>query len=412
MTRVEIQNRSLSDYLEIVSSEVIEEIEELGRLLRGARVLHVNATAYGGGVAEMLHPLVGLMNGIGLAAEWQVIEGSDEFFNMTKASHNGLQGTEIRLTQRMERVWREYNRRNAESMSDTFDYVVAHDPQPAGLLHFADRSASRFWLWRCHIDASTPCERILNFYFFFIDTYTCEIYTLPEFVSEGLHFERLAAITPKIDPLSPKNLAIPRDTARREIARFGLDPARPFVTQVSRYDRLKDPCGVIDAYRIAKREFPDLQVALIGSMASDDPEGWTCLDAAEQWAAGDKDIHILHNLCGVGPYEVGCFQTASNVVVQKSLKEGFGLVVTEALWKETPVVASNVGGIPLQVIDGETGFLIDSIDDCAEKLVSLLCDPEPGERTAIAGREHVRRNFLIPQHLRDYLRLFADLASA
>jgi trehalose synthase len=232
---------------------------------------------------------------------------------------------------------------------------------------------------------------------------------MEQYVGPGVTFDQLAIIPPTIDPLSPKNVPIPEDKASEVVAGFGIDLDRPLITQVSRFDPWKDPLGVIDAYRIVKDSVPNAQLALVGSMAADDPEGWYFLDKTTRHAGEDDDIFILHNFHGVGGYEVGCFQTVSDVVIQKSTREGFGLVVTEGLWKGKPVIGGNVGGIPLQVIDGETGYLVNSIETCAEKTILLLQDQERSQSMGIAAREHVRKNFLITRHLRDYLQLFNDL---
>ncbi|UCF61370.1 MAG: glycosyltransferase [Anaerolineaceae bacterium] len=409
LQRVTVEEMHLDDYRPVVGDEVLEEIQRLAHELKGAKVVHINATAFGGGVAEILMTLVPLMRDVGLDAEWQVIEGSDEFFNVTKASHNGLQGMEIPLTEEMKAIWRQYNEQNAEIFEGEYDYVIVHDPQPAGLLHFHGRSGGAHWVWRCHIDTSHPNPLYWDFYAPYIDDYEAAVFTMDQYVGPGVEFEHLAIIPPTIDPLSPKNAPIPMDEAREVVSGFGIDLSRPLITQVSRYDPWKDPLGVIDAYRLVKLEIPEVQLALVGSMASDDPEGWYFLDKTSRHAGKDDDIYILHNFHGVGGYEVGCFQTASDVVIQKSTREGFGLVVTEGLWKGKPVIGGNVGGIPLQVIDRVTGFLVDTIEECAEKTHYLLQHPDEARDMGEAAREHVRENFLITRHLKDYLVLFQKM---
>ena len=411
LQQVELGRKALDDYRPIVGDEVIVEIEELAASLEGARVVHVNATAFGGGVAEMLVTLVPLMRDVGLDAGWQVIEGEDEFFNVTKACHNGLQGMDIPLTEEMKGVWRRYNEMNAARFEGEYDFVVVHDPQPAGLLHYHGVGDGKHWAWRCHIDTSHPNPVYWDFFAPYISEYEAGIFTMEEYVGPGVDFEHLAIVTPTIDPLSPKNAPMAEDRAREIVVGFGIDLSRPLVTQVSRFDPWKDPLGVIDAYRIVKAQVPEVQLALVGSMASDDPEGWYYLDKTIRHAGEDFDVHILHNFHGVSGLEVGAFQTVSDVVVQKSTREGFGLVVTEPMWKGKPVVGGNVGGIPLQVIDGETGFLVDSVEACAEKVLHLLEHPEESAWMGAAAREHVRRNFLTTRHLADYLRLFAELAA-
>jgi len=409
---VEVGKKSLQDYQKIIGKERIAVIRDKAKQLQGARVVHINATAYGGGVAEILQSLVPLMLDVGLQAEWQVIEGSDEFFSVTKACHNGLQGMDISFTEEMQQIWIDYNRNNAQLFEGEYDFVVVHDPQPAGLLKYHGRQGGRHWLWRCHIDTSSPNPDYWNFFTPFINEYDVGIFTMKAYVGPGVRFKKLAIIPPKIDPLSPKNAPIPPDEARQVVEKFHIDTTRPLITQISRFDPWKDPLGVIDAYRIVKKEIPEVQLALVGSMAADDPEGWEYLDKTIRHAGEDFDIHILHNFHGVGGYEVGCFQTVSDVVVQKSLREGFGLVVTEAMWKGKAVVGGKVGGIVLQIVDGENGFLVNSVEACAEKILFLLQHPQQATQMGKAAREHVRENFLITRHLEDYLDLFLELRKA
>ena len=416
LQRVELEQKRLADYRPIAGDEVIAEILALAEPLRGARVAHVNATAFGGGVAEMLQTLVPLMQDVGLDTEWQVIAGTDEFFNVTKACHNGLQGMNIPFTEEMKAVWRRYNEMNAATFEGEYDFVVVHDPQPAGLLHYHRRerpeSIQEHWAWRCHIDTSHPNPAYWDFFAPYITEYEAGIFTMEQYVGPRVTFDHLAIVTPTIDPLSPKNAPLARDRAREIVARFGVDVERPLITQVSRFDPWKDPLGVIDAYRIVKAQVPEAQLALVGSMAADDPEGWYYLDKTIRHAGEDDDIHVLHNFHGVGALEVGAFQAASDVVVQKSTREGFGLVVTEALWKGKPVVGGNAGGIPLQVIDGKTGFLAEDVKGCADRILYLLQNPAEADEMGAAAREHVRRNFLLTRHLADYLQLFSQLRAS
>jgi trehalose synthase len=409
LERVAVTAKRVDDYRPIVGDEVVEQLRERAIALQGARVLHINATAFGGGVAEILMTLIPLMRDIGLDAEWQVVQGSNEFFTVTKASHNGLQGMDIPFTKDMKDTWKLYNERNAQELEGEYDFIVVHDPQPAGLLHFYNERDGAQWIWRCHIDTSQPNPAFWDFFAPYINTYHAAIFTLQDYVNPGIHTDRLAFIAPTIDPLSPKNAPIPGEEADNTVSGFGIDANRPLITQVSRFDPWKDPLGVINAYRLIKGRIPEVQLALVGSMASDDPEGWYYLDKTSRHAGEDDDIHILHNFHGVGAYEVGCFQTASDVVIQKSTREGFGLVVTEALWKRKPVVGGNVGGIPLQVIDGETGYLVDTFEQCAERTLHLLNNPTEAESMGAAGREHVRQHFLTTRHLLDYIELFIKL---
>lgn len=409
LQKVEISPKSLDDYITIVGEEPVAEIRRLASALKGVRVVHVNATAFGGGVAEILQSLVPLMCNVGLDTEWCVIEGDDAFFQVSKTIHNGLQGMPRPFTPEMRKIWQQYNKMNAERFDGEYDFVVIHDPQPAGMLRYHGRQGGLHWIWRCHIDTSEPNPEFWQFFVPIINEYEAAIFTMAQFVGPGVHFDHLAIIPPTIDPLSPKNRPLAVEEAKKVVEKFGVDTRRPLITQVSRFDPWKDPLGVIDVYREVKSAFADVQLALVGSMASDDPEGWLFLDKTCRHAGEDGDIHILHNFHGVGAYEVGCFQTVSEVVLQKSLREGFGLVVTEALWKEKPVVGGNAGGIPLQVIDGETGFLVDTLESCSEKVAYLLQHSQERQKMGRAAKRHVRKNYLITRLLRDYLSLFHEL---
>jgi len=409
LQRVSLEPKALDEYRTIVGDEEITAIRALAEPLRGARVLHVNATAFGGGVAEILSTLVPLMRDVGIEAEWQILHGADEFFNVTKAFHNTLQGADIPITEEMKEVYNRYNRLNAEALEGEYDYLIIHDPQAAAILHFHGRTGSRRWIWRCHIDTSAPNPEAWNFLEPYLEAYDVAIFTMERYVHGELHSPKLAIIPPSIDPLSPKNKPQPLKESQAILARFKVDTSRLLLTQISRFDPWKDPLGVIDAYRMVKVEMPEVQLALVGSMATDDPQGWEYYERTVRHAGEDYDIHILHNLHGVGDVEVNAFQSASDVIIQKSIREGFGLVVTEALWKGKPMVASNVGGIPLQVIDGENGSLVNNVEECADRILYLLQNPRRAKEMGAKAREHVRKRFLSPRHLKDYLRLFLSL---
>lgn len=410
LEKVEVQRRrSLDDYRGVATDSLLMEIRDLAESLRGARVVHVNATAFGGGVAELLESLVPLMRDVGLEAEWQVIAGDDEFFTVTKALHNGLQGMELPLSSEMKETWRRYNRKNAEAFEGQYDFVVVHDPQPAGLLHFHGDSAGRRWLWRSHIDTSQPNPAYWEFILPFLGRYQAGVFSMSDYGGEGLVFRELAIIHPSIDPWSPKNRPLGQGRARRMCRGLGVDTDRPVIAQISRYDPWKDPLGVIDAYRIVRGSLPEVQLVLMASMANDDPEGWEYLRRTQEHAGDDPDIHLL-SFERNNDLEVNALQTYSDVIVQKSVREGFGLVVTEAMWKGQAVVGGAVGGIPLQVIDGQTGFLVQSVEECAEKVIFLLRNRDEGKAMGASAKEHVRRNFLTPRHLRDYLELFRKLS--
>jgi trehalose synthase len=410
LKRVHIRRkRTLEMYRGIVTDGLIAEIHDLATWLKGARVLHINATAFGGGVAEILQSLVPLMCDVGLETEWRVVAGDDEFFSVTKALHNGLQGMDLPLSEEMEDTWKRYNKRNAEELEGLYDFVVVHDPQPAGLLYFCGGNGGKHWIWRSHIDTSQPNPHYWEFMVPFLAPYDAGVFSMTEYVGGGVSFPELAIIHPSIDPLSRKNRPMSRRRARRICRGLGVDTERPVITQVSRFDPWKDPRGVIDAYRIAKETVPELQLVLMASMANDDPEGWDYLARTQHHAGDDPDIHLL-SFQRNNDLEVNALQTYCDVVIQKSVREGFGLVVTEAMWKGQAVVGGAVGGIPLQVIDGETGFLVHSIEECAQKVLHLLQDRDEAKAMGAAAKEHVRRSFLTPRHVRDYLKLFNELS--
>lgn len=407
--------KSLDAYRPVIGDERTEEILALARALKGARVLHVNATAFGGGVAEILGTLVPLMNDIGLDADWQVIKGADEFFNVTKAMHNSLQGMYFDWTPEARGIWLNYNRMNAELFDDSYDYVVIHDPQPAAILSLLDERQGHHrgkWVWRCHIDLTAAQVQVWDLLRPYVQAYDGAIFTLPDYVKEDLTGPAIFSVPPAIDPLSPKNVDLDPETTNAILERYGIDPKRPMITQVSRFDPWKDPLGVIDVYRAAKREFPDLQLVMIASMASDDPEGWDWYERTVRRAGEDWDVHILSNLNGVGNIEVNAVQRAARVVIQKSTREGFGLVVSEALWKGRPVVAGNVGGIPLQIVNGETGFLVNTAEECTDRLLWLLGHPQEADTMGSRGVEFVRDKFLTTRYLRDYLSIFHQLSGS
>ena len=409
---VPLTPKALDDYRPVVGEAHLAEIRELAAPLAGARVLHLNATSFGGGVAEILTTLVPLLNDVGLAADWQVIRGTDEFYQVTKAMHNSLQGMYVDWTPRMRETWLGQNRRNAELFDESYDFVIVHDPQPAALLaslreHNAAHAAGK-WIWRCHIDLTEAQVQTWDLLKPYLREFDGTIFTSPDYAKEDLEGPQRFTVPPAIDPLSPKNIELPAETYRAILERYGIDHKRPSIAQISRFDRWKDPLGVIEVYRLVKRAVPQLQLVLVASMAHDDPEGWAWYERTVRRAGEDYDIHILSNLNGVGNVEVNAFQRAQ-VVIQKSVREGFGLVVSEALWKGRPVVAGKVGGIPLQLIDGQTGYLVSTTEECAERVSALLGDPELADGMGAAGREFVRERFLMTRYLRDYLRIFRTL---
>jgi trehalose synthase len=411
LQEVTLGHKSLADYTHIAGKPLIEQIRELAEPLEGQRILHVSATAFGGGVSEILYTIVPLMRDIGLDAHWNVIFGKEEFFNATKLLHNSLQGAEETLSKEQWALFDEFNEMNAKGLHEEWDTIIVHDPQPIGLRRGAAEK-SRNWIWRCHIDLSEPNPEPIARLLPLIEEYDATVWHLPAYVPQGVNGHNgVRIIPPAIDPLSPKNMAFSPDDAAFVCRQFGIDVDRPLLTQVSRFDPWKDPMGVIDAYRIVHEQVPDVQLALVGSMATDDPEGWEFFQHTFEYADGDDDIKILNNLNNVGAIEVNAFQSQSDVCLQKSIREGFGLTVTEALWKGRPTVAGNVGGIPLQIKNGESGYLVDSSEECAQRCLEILADPELGKRLGRAGKEHARQEFLSPRLLRDWMELLAELGT-
>lgn len=412
MVAVSVGKISLEDYKDVVGEEKVVEIRALGEKLSDRSVVHVNSTAFGGGVSEILLRLVPLMKDVGLDTTWKVPEGTDEFFNITKTIHNALQGMETPLTEEMKRIYLQRNEINARLLDLDYDYVVIHDPQPLPIVNYYREKIGK-WIWRCHIDLSRPNKDFLSFLAPFIELYDASIFTLKQYVKETLKIKKLAIIPPSIDPLSDKNKPLSKSQILSVLDRFDVDPEKPIITQVARFDPWKDPLGVIDVYRIVKRKIPQAQLLLIASMPPDTgSEGWIYYEKTARRAGEDYDIHLLTDLIGVHDLEVNAFQRASNIVLQKSTREGFGLSVTEALWKGVPVVGSKVGGIPLQIKDDTTGFLVNTIEEAAEKTLYLLKHPERAKEMGRAGREHVLRHFLITRHLKDYLQLFIQISKA
>ncbi|MBZ0221014.1 MAG: glycosyltransferase [Candidatus Methylomirabilis sp.] len=374
----------------------------MASVLAGRKMLHVNSTAAGGGVAELLTRMVPLFKDIGLDVRWEVMQADRPFFEVTKNIHNSLQGRGRPLTKEM---WEEYarvNRENAERIDLDADFVVIHDPQPAMFIDYKKRGT---WIWRCHIDISSPDRAAWHQLKDIVEKYDGSIFSVANF-AQSLPIHQFL-IQPTIDPLAEKNAHIEDEEVRGIYERLGVPLDKPVLLQVSRFDPFKDPLGVIEAYKLAKK-YHDCRLVLAGGTATDDPEGERVLAEVEEKAAGDPDIHILL-LPPFSDREVNALQRGADIVLQKSTREGFGLVVAEALWKKKPVIAGDAGGIPLQVIEGVTGFLVHSVEGTAYRIRQLLEDPERAERMGEAGREHIRRNFLTTRNIRNYLGIWTAL---
>jgi trehalose synthase len=409
LQHVNVGTKLLTDYATIASRGLMDQIRSLAEPLAGKRVLHLSATAFGGGVAEILYTLVPLMQDAGLDSEWRVIHGQDEFFDVTKTIHNALQGDPTGLSDEQRETFRRYNRLNAEALEGSYDFVIVHDPQPAGMIEHV-REVADHWIWRCHIDLSQPNRGVLDFLLPWLARYDATVFHRRQYVPSSDGLPAAYIWPPAIDPFTPKNMALSAEDGAYILDQFGIDVERPLVTQVSRFDPWKDPLGVIEAWRQVRKKRPDVQLALVGSMAHDDPEGWDYYNSTVNAADGDPDIFILSNLNNVGSVEVNAFQVHSSALLQKSVREGFGLTVTEALWKARPIVAGRVGGIVDQIQDGDTGFLVDSVPMCAEAVGVILDDPPRAREMALRGKEFVRRHFLSPRLLRDWLALMNQLS--
>ena len=395
---------TLDDYAPIVGRTEVDEIRALAGPIQGKRIRHVNSTAVGGGVAEILHRLVPLLEEVGIPAKWDVIKGGGDFFAVTKAFHNALHGKPETIRPDMLETFREYSAMNAAALDLDGDVVVIHDPQPIALVEKRGQNGQK-WVWRCHIDVSRPDPQVWEFLRTWVELYDAAIFSAPSF-SQALPIPQFL-IPPSIDPLSTKN----RDLAPEEVAdvyeRFSIDRGRPVILQISRFDRLKDPFGLVEAYQMVRKR-TDCQLVLAGGGATDDPEGAEVLMELQTMQGNDEDIHILHLPPG-SDLEINALVRGATVVVQNSIKEGFGLTVSEALWKAKPIITRPVGGISLQVTHGLTGLMAHSTEGVASQIRYLLSHPEVAERLGRLGREHVRHNFLITRHLRQALLLLTAL---
>ncbi len=391
----------IEEYVPIVGQSTVDELRFIAGRLGGRGVQFINSTAVGGGVAEILNRMMPLLSDVGVDARWNVIKGGNQFFNVTKKFHNALHGKREDIGQADFDIFMETSARNIETMETGREIVFVHDPQPIALVK--KKSGNR-WLWRCHIDVSEPDPRVWSFLLGFVVSYDAAIFSAPSF-SHPLPIRQFL-ISPSIDPLSDKNRELPPETIDAVLTKYGIPADKPIVTQISRFDRLKDPLGVIEAYRLVK-PYVDCRLVLAGGTAADDPEGMAVYNEVLERASRDPDIHVL--LLQQNDIEVNVLQRASSVVVQKSLREGFGLTVAEALWKGKPVVASRVGGIPLQVVHRHSGLLSRSIEGTAYAIKQMLNNPAFAARMGENGREHVKNNFLITRHLRDYLLTFLSL---
>ncbi len=396
---------TIEAYREVAPKGTVDFLLRLSDRVRGRRFLHVNSTRFGGGVAEILTRLVPIMGDLGIKADWEVIEGDQEFFATTKAFHNALQGIEQVFTEGMLEHYIEVNRANAERLRLAGDLVLIHDPQPAAMIEA--RPPEGKWVWRCHIDLSTPQRRAWAFLRRYVLRYDAAVFSLPSFAQQ-LPIPQFL-VYPSIDPLAEKNRPLSKKEITKILHALQVPDDKPILLQVSRFDRFKDPVGVINAYRIVKR-YHDVRLVLAGGGATDDPEGVQVLSEVRAAAGSDPDILVL-DLPSNAHLQINALQRAATIVIQKSTREGFGLTVAEAMWKGKPVIGGATGGITVQILYGVTGYTVNSVEGTAYRIRYLLSNPALMRRMGEAGREHVRRNFLITRHLRDYLSLLVHLTA-
>jgi len=391
----------IEEYVPLVGQSVIDDLRTLGEHLKGRVIQHINSTPVGGGVAEILNRMVPLLVELGVDTKWDVIKGGEQFFEVTKKFHNSLHGRPEAITENDFEIFMHTSEENIRSVNTYGDIVFVHDPQPIALVR---RKADNKWLWRCHVDVSNPNERVWNFLMDFIVKYDSAVFSAPSF-SRKLPIRQFL-ISPSIDPLSAKNRELSEEEVNSVLKKYKIERDKPIITQISRFDRLKDPLGVIEVFLQVKK-YTGCQLILAGGTAEDDPEGLQVLEEVKEKAKDDPDIHIL--LLPHSDIEVNALQRASDVIIQKSIREGFGLTVAEALWKGKPVVASNVGGIPLQIKHKYSGLLCHSVEGASFAVKQLLSSPEYARKLGENGREHIKNNYLITRHLRDYMLLFLSL---
>ncbi|MFH1478792.1 MAG: glycosyltransferase [Candidatus Omnitrophota bacterium] len=395
----------LDRYEEVVGKNKIDELKLIAGYLKNKSIQHINSTAKGGGVAEILQRIVPLFQELGINMQWDVIKGKSAFYDVTKSFHNALHGKKVNITKKMWGIFNEVSVENIRDMNLYGDIMFIHDPQPIALIKRKKGMKDSKWIWRCHVDVSKPDKTVWGFLERFIDQYDSAVFSSSKF-SHSMK-ARQVLICPSIDPFSDKNRELTKKEIDAVLNKYKIDPgAKPIVCQISRYDALKDPVGVIKAYKIVKK-YVDCQLLLVGNRAADDPETDKIYKDVLQEAGNDPDIHAL--LVEDIPSEINTFQRVSSVVVQKSIREGFALTVSEALWKGAPVVASAVGGIPLQIKHKYGGLLCNSIEGCAFSIKQLLNAPEYAKKLGENGKEHVRQNFILTRHLREYMLLFLSL---
>lgn len=407
LQQVDLGIKQIDTYEPVIGREKIDELKSLASKLSNLRILYINSTPFGGGVAEFLSSELPLLKHLGLQVDWRIIYGDEHFFSITKKFHNGLQGANVKLTEHLKERYLGNIIANVKELDYcNYDVIVVQDPQPAALIAFSEMKSK--WIWRVHIDMSDPNPDVWNFLKPYVEQYYAVIFTMNEFIPDNLNAKKVI-IPPAIDITSTKNMDIPRFLARAVIKNSGVDISKPIILQVSRFDPWKDPMGVIQTYRLVKKEIPEVQLVLVGAMAHDDPEGWKIYGAINEEAVRDPDMFIYTNQTSTGSLEVNAFQRGCDVVIQKSIKEGFGLVVSESLWKGKPVVAGRAGGIKLQMQNGLEELLVDSVEEAAGKIIHLLENPHKMRKFGTIGHDHVKKHFLMPRLIKEELELISKL---
>lgn len=401
--KVKLPEKDVEEYRGIVG-EYVDKLKEEAKDLKGLRVLHINSTSYGGGVAELLKSLIPLMSSLGLNAEWEVIEAPEEFFNVTKKIHNGLQGGNIEITEEEWDLYKKVNEKNSKTLDLSADIVVIHDPQPAMIPCFLDNGKK--WIWRCHIDLSNPNKVLWERFKNYLERYNMMLFHLNDYIKD--EFASISRIfPPSIDPISNKNKELKEEVINHVLKKYNIRRKKT-LTVVARFDPWKDLKGAIDVYRLIKREM-DVQLLIVSAMASDDPEGWILFEEVARYAGNDEDIHFLTNIKGVGDIEVNVFQRIADLGLHTATREGFGLVVSEIMWKEKPVVGRPAGGVKIQIDNGINGYLEWNIEDISERVLELLKDEKKRYIMGKKAKEKVRENFLVTSHLMRYLKVFKEV---
>lgn len=410
LKKIDLKPRSLAGYRTIIDDDLFNEVHALAKRLKGKKVLHINTAPSLGGVAEILASHIPLLNGLGLKAEWRSLPGiPSDFYRITKAIHNGLQGHSHRLSQSSWKLYENFNRQITKELdSQNWDYIFVQDHQLAAILSFLPTKGKAKWLWRSHTDSVYAEADYQRHFLSYLQPYDGALFTMGEYVFKGYRPKHLMISPPAIDGLSPKNRPMTKTEARRLIGKFGIDIKRPLITQISRFNPWKDLPGVAEAWKLAKDRVPDVQLAIVGNFSTDDPHAKAILSKVHEVVRRLPDAHIIVNQAG--PRAIKAFQVASNIILQKSTREGFGLTVSEALWSKTPVIGGNVGGIPLQIIDGKNGYLVNSIEECVEDIVELIDNPAKALAMGKAGYQHIRAHFLLPRLIRDDLKFMLEIS--